>query len=1072
MVIGINQLKSLWNKDKDYYRTAEVGTGVQSFVKKFIESPEIFNLKEGRLSTKEIDRKNEFIYEKQAKEKRKADFYIYINADIAIPVEVECFGNIKAGEKQLITYQKDFGKKYGILTDGHTWKFYNNTLVIKEFTFDQIFKDLKLFLNFWREYVKPGFYYLSFFEKFGQLALTGEEILRIEENRQIFFEDITKLIENFKNKLQIEGYLEETETKNKKQRATELTYAYIIQFILYKTLVDNDFDDFAKDFNITVSKVYEALKQKQYKNILGFIDRISVTISKNIYRPFTDEQKYIKEKIDELYQSLENKLSDVSPWLDIFVFIKRYNFANVRNEIFGFIYENYLKELYSEEQKGQYFTDPAIVNFMLEQIGYTPDWIKKRHEFDRDSISLIDPACGSGTFLYAATDIIVQAFKDGYSEEASKKIELAVTNNIFGLDIEEFPLYLAEMSVLMRLLPLIIHKKYNNPIDKKIKVFKTRDSISEFMDTNLSNTLSDIQVEFERSGGQIALFSQKLNLGYSSYVRDEDDLKEMKESLENFPDVPRRRFDYVIGNPPYVSYNQSIKQEVLIFKLMKEKKAKLNNIYGVNLHSTPDNPKKYRPNPNFYAFFIALGLALLKDNGKLCYIIPQTILTAGDLDVIRYHLAKFTTIEKIIVFSGKMFIGRGLKQNKPIPTSSLIFIARREQPSLSNSVEIVYYQNPNDEIKDCLKNIKRNRNVEKKNVVQQSFLVNVKNWSFITQKKDFIDFLENYRGNSEDIFIYYNHQLARLNFNSKFYFDSGYSIDEKKRLTSVPDGDYYYYPKINHRYWTVKENKGYWPNIRETDSVYRIKLRQANQGFNLLDSKYKIIWSYANPSKFHFTSEPVIWARNQICAIGTQKKDELQYLFALLNSDVNRIILTKLLKSENEKDLLLSVTSVKEFVRIPKISMNNQHIKNWVIKLTEELLGIEEVTLEDLVDFSGVMTQKFDSVSIENNHLVLKQAGNVTRLPIKHDKVFVRKIIRQESKELKLDFEGKRISLSELEATYAIDFDKQKRIKDLIDDLVFCLYFNIDIPKNKISDGKFIKTQCQKNKFYKQIKRQ
>ena len=116
---------------------------------------------------------------------------------------------------------------------------------------------------------------------------------------------------------------------------------------------------------------------------------------------------------------------------------------------------------------------------MLHEIGYTSDVIKKKYA--ENSISLIDPSCGSGTFLYAAVNQIIKAFGNGNIEK-SKLIETIVNENIFGLDIEEFPLYLAEMNILMCLLPLIINKKYNNPIDKKIKVFLTKDSVAEFFE--------------------------------------------------------------------------------------------------------------------------------------------------------------------------------------------------------------------------------------------------------------------------------------------------------------------------------------------------------------------------------------------------------------------------------------------------------------------------------------------------------------------------------------------------------------------------------------------------------------
>jgi len=611
----ILNLKTKWSEEKEFYRIREVGTGVQSFIKDMFLSQEVFRLKEGRLSTPLEQRKNEFIHERPTKQQRQADFVIYINPEITIPVEVECFGNIKAGLKQLFNYQKDLEKKYGILTDGDIWRFYNNNLY-REFKLTDIFKETPLFLEFWKEYIKPEYYYLSFFEEIGQLSLLkGEDKLFVEENRHRFFEDITTLIRSFKRKLQIEGYFKGLNRKTKDKKATEITYAYIIQFILYKTLVDNDFGNFVKEFEVNVKKIHEYTKNKRYKDILGIIDKISADISKNIYRPFTKEQNSIAEKILELYR-IENKLSDVSPWLDIFVFIKKYNFQNIQSEIFGYVYENYLKELFEEKKKGQYFTDPAVVQFMLKQIGYTPENIKKKVEEEKlNKLSIIDPACGSGTFLYSATNNIIKSFALK-KEQVSKQVEEITTNNVFGLDIEEFPLYLAEMSILMRMLSLIIGEKYNNPIDKKIKVFLTKDSIAEFIGSGIDNTKVDLAIR----GGQLKLGLPEQEPEIESFMRETSDIQEMKRSLQKYNGVPRRRYDYVIGNPPYISYNECAKQGVLVFKLMKQGKVKLSNIYGVNLHSVPDNPKRYRPNPNLYSFFIALGLALLKDEGKLCYI--------------------------------------------------------------------------------------------------------------------------------------------------------------------------------------------------------------------------------------------------------------------------------------------------------------------------------------------------------------------------------------------------------------------------------------------------------------------
>lgn len=609
----ISELKAKWRKEKKHYSKREIGSGVQIFVKDVLKSPEVFGLKGGLNSTKSEDRKDEFLEEKKTKGARRADVTIFISPEIIIPVEVEKYGNIDAGKGQLLQYQIDLEKKYGILTDGYTWRFYINN-VFTEYTQETLFGKPDLFLEFWREYIKPEQYYLFFFEELGQLSLLQKtEELPVEENREIFFEDITRLISSFKKKLDIEGYLKDVPEKERGKRAVEITYAYIIQFILYKTLVDNEFDEFPAEYKTLVEAIHGHLKENRFKDILGCIDSISVGISKNIYRPFSKEQEFIREKLMELYHEPRNELHDVSPWLDIFVFVKKYNFAEVRNEIFGYIYENYLKALYEDKKKGQYFTDPAVVNFMLEEVGYQSE--KIREGIALDKISVIDPACGGGTFLYSAVDALVRALAPD-SEKLAKKTEELVNNNVFGLDIAEFPLYLAEMNILMRMLPLIINEKYNNPVEKKIKVFKTRDSIAEFMDTALRNTIHDIDVAAQKMNGQIFLFKEKLDLGYSSYVRDEDDLKEMKDSLEDWPKCPRRRFDFVVGNPPYVGYNECSKQKLLVIRLIQEKKAEMSNIYGVNLNTVPGRIKPYSPKPNLYAFFIAVGLALLKDGAR------------------------------------------------------------------------------------------------------------------------------------------------------------------------------------------------------------------------------------------------------------------------------------------------------------------------------------------------------------------------------------------------------------------------------------------------------------------------
>ena len=1033
--MSLENLKNIWLKEKDIFKNKELG-GLQDFVKEVLQENELFNLKKGLESTPNQNRKYEFTIE-TSKEGRRPDYVIFIDGiNIVIPVEVERFENIENGIEQVFQYQKDWNKKFAILTDGNEWRFYRSNKY-KSFYLNDIISSPKDFLSYWNSYIKEENYYIDLLktneeEKIEQLNLNKQE------NRYIFFDDITQLISNFKGKMKaIGGFNNLIDNSKAEKQAVETSYAYFIQFILYKVLVDNGYKKFNDEYNKILNKIQKALLDKDfYSIIINEIKNISEYISSNIYKPFAEEQKSINKKlIDNLKGEID--IDDISPWLDIIVFINRYNFSGIKNEIFGFIYENYLKDLYQDKNKGQYFTDPAVVNFMLKEIGYTEDYLKEASD---DEISLIDVSCGAGTFLYSAVDKIINTFDDG-SLDTSKKIEELIDKNIFGLDIEEFPLYLAEMNILMRMLPLIVNDNYENPIDNKLKIFKTKDSISEFLETGI-NSLSDEELD---------LFShiQKTALDYPSFMRDEKDLEDMLLSLKGNGE-PRKRFDFVIGNPPYIGYNECCRQEIEFTKLIKDKNddsITLGNVYGVNLHSIPNHPKRYRPNPNLYAFFIALGLALLKDNGKLCYIIPQTILTAGDLDVLRYHLSHNTKIKSIKIFDNNVFTNRGLKQNKDVPTSSLIlFVEKKELSNKKNKVKVSHV-NYSNKIKN--------------KYLEQSILIdNINNWNFIKKDDMFIKFIYEYNKNlSSD--IYYDHKLANQNFKSQFFYDGGYSIDEKQMLI---EKDFYIYPKINNNLYSIRDASGYWPDERKNPKNKNfIGLRQGNQEYYFLDSPYKVIWSYANAKKFFYTDKKVIWARNQFCGIGSNNREEILYLFSLLNSKINFFLLKELLFSNNEKDLLLSLSSIKDFIKIPIITNQNLKIKKEIIKYSIGILHIEKYMLKDFVDFN-TQKQKFNNVTVNKNELILTDNnGYIIKQKIKRKYHLVKSVIEEKFNN------NNEISLNDLKFSDCIDKEEQNIIKDYIDDLVFSLYFNIDIKELGLANVSNIKKLCMKNDFYNYI---
>jgi type I restriction-modification system DNA methylase subunit len=1029
----LSELTTLWHVEREEYKRSEVGTGVQRFVWEILKSEDFFGLAQGLKSTPDHKRRSEFLLEERRKDGR-ADAVIFMDAEVVIPVEVEKYEKARVGEWQILSYRTAFEKKYGILTDGFEWRFYYGEIsdeLYFRFTLDQMFADPERFRTFWEEYVKPSNYYLAFFQPVGQQSFAFDDKPKsVEDHRYRFFEDVTEIIRKLKNKLLNAGYFKtlggnsEEDEKKRNKMATEIAYSYLIQFILYKTLVDNGFPTFEHDFKKKADLIYKNLSRGSYNQVLLILEGISERISENIYKPFHQEQSLILTQVKELVHSGEDNLISVAPFLDIFFLIKRYYFANVQNDIFGAIYENYLKELY-DERLGQYFTDPEVVNFMLEEIGYNAKEIIRRKHQD---ISIIDPSCGSGTFLYSAIREIVKAGK-AETEADAHRVEADVLGNAFGLDIAEFPLYLAEMSILMRMLPLILNEKYNNPVDNKLRLYVTEDSLSEFIE-NVG----------DRNQG-------KLGFGweYHGFMRDEGDLSEMKQSLTDSVDersgkrCPRRRFDFVIGNPPYIGYNESSKSVgVKLFRMMKEGSFKLSNVYGWNLHSAPGRQKKYPPKPNLYAFFLALGFALLKDGGRFCYIIPQTVLTEPDYDVVRYHLSHEYTIHRLITFAGKLFVGRGTSQSKEVHTSSLIIVATKSRPPADHTVECVRSPEMGDDVRDVIAKMRKNRRALARSVDQSTLRENVDNWNFITWDAALAKLYTRYKEQSESMVVYSEHRLAERRFDTRFYFDVGFILDREKETDQSGRGR-----------WGLVNFKDFvnFTNFRPTtfypSSEDDIGLPKNSQGYEALYHPHKLLWEKSRRIKFYYTDANVVPSMSHCQIISSDNKDEILFLFAILNSSITRRIFEAMFSLGNEKvGMFVVVSRLKDFVRPPLIeTAAKAAAKKNIIDLVGKALAMEDLVLSDIVEID-TLVHRVDDVRVNGRQLFLKHDGRELSFPIARNSAdLVDAALRARFGEgLGLVPGNRTTSVKELKALPTLDAAAQSAILDEVDERVLDLY--------------------------------
>lgn len=183
------------------------------------------------------------------------------------------------------------------------------------------------------------------------------------------------------------------------------------------------------------------------------------------------------------------------------------------------------------------------------------------------SQKVCDPSCGCGAFLIAATIFISEKFK--------KDIIDVIENNVYGVDIADYSIRRAK--ILLSLLAL------RNGDDKK-----------------------DIKFNLKATNSLIT------------------DWKKL------FPET-ETGFDIVIGNPPYVKFQD----------LNKELREKLYK----------DWQTLKTGNYNLYFAFFELGVAIMKTDGILGYITPNNYFTSLAGVPLREYLETNKLIEKIIDFN-------------------------------------------------------------------------------------------------------------------------------------------------------------------------------------------------------------------------------------------------------------------------------------------------------------------------------------------------------------------------------------------------------------------------------------
>ena len=262
-----------------------------------------------------------------------------------------------------------------------------------------------------------------------------------------------------------------------------------------------------------------------------------------------------------------------------------YDFSIIDADVLGTIYEQYLGHILRKTEKrakltenhahrkeqGIYYTPPYIVNYIVRR---TLGELLKQPKVDIEDIRILDPACGSGSFLIKAFDVLNEYYKEHLDDYRQTQLDLEsgipfktksriLQNNIFGVDLDKQAVEIAQLNLLLK----IAEKGHRLPIlEHNIRI---------------GNSL----IEDENIAGPKAFKWEKEFNGIMS----------------------SGGFDVAIGNPPYVR-----QEELTAIKPYLEA-----------------NYETYQGTADLFVYFFEKELNLLKENGYFAMIVSNKWLRAG-----------------------------------------------------------------------------------------------------------------------------------------------------------------------------------------------------------------------------------------------------------------------------------------------------------------------------------------------------------------------------------------------------------------------------------------------------------
>ncbi|MGB7532429.1 MAG: N-6 DNA methylase, partial [Halobacteriota archaeon] len=356
-----------------------------------------------------------------------------------------------------------------------------------------------------------------------------------------------------------------------------------------------------------------------------------------------------------------------------------YEFSVLGVEILGNVYEQFLGkvirltaghqakvETKPEVKKagGVYYTPQYIVDYIVKNTvgklvvgnGKTPEEIA--------AIKILDPACGSGSFLIGAYTYLLRYHLDWYTNNKPNKHKEAVfqvrenewylttaekkrilLNNIFGVDIDPQAVEVTKLSLLLK----VLENESRESIDQQVKLG---------LEGVLPNLESNIKCGNSLIGPDFYDAEQGTLFGEAEMRRI--NVFDWNDDVKGFGEIMKRGgFDCVIGNPPWGA------------SLLDEELKYLRGRHSQIIIRMIDS----------FMFFLHKSTQLLSKLGILGMIIPSTFLTQVDNQNLRRLFINNFHVNIVINLGTEVF-GRKVLNTSTIFTVSKVAIETKERSIL------------------------------------------------------------------------------------------------------------------------------------------------------------------------------------------------------------------------------------------------------------------------------------------------------------------------------------------------------------------------------------------------------